>query len=65
MNLARIVRKMSRNLLADECVRQVRDLEATVDRVVIGDGDEIHPARLIAMQLPRIGIAIGKVKTPE
>src|ERR1700704_1924631 len=44
VNLARILRKISRNLLADECIRQIRDFEATVDRIVIRDGHVIHPA---------------------
>ena len=43
VNLAGIVREISRDLLADESVRQVGDLQAALDRVVIGDGDEIHP----------------------
>lgn len=33
-------------LLRDEDVGPIRDLQAAVDSVVIGDGDEVHPARL-------------------
>ena len=37
--------------------------EATVDRVVIGDGDEIHPGRFrIGIKFFRIGIAVGKIE---
>src|SRR6266404_9520553 len=44
VNLARILRKISRNLLAYERIRQICNFEATIDRIVIGDGDVIHPA---------------------
>src|ERR1700682_1080163 len=44
VNLARILRKISRNLLTDERIRQISNFEATVDRIVIGDRDVIHPA---------------------
>src|SRR3954454_24213864 len=45
INLAGILRKMSRDLLAQKCVRQLRDPERSVDRVVIGDGYEVHALR--------------------
>ena len=66
MNLARVLRKICRNFLANEGIRQIRQLEAALNRVVIGDGDVIHPALdQFPMQLLGIGIAIGKIKTPE
>src|SRR5258708_7002523 len=43
MNLAGILREIGRDLLADEGVLQLRDFQTTVDRVVIGDGNEVHP----------------------
>src|ERR1700682_604729 len=44
VNLARILRKISRNLLTYECIRKICNFEATIDRVLIGDVDVIHPA---------------------
>ncbi len=44
MNLARILREIRRNLLTNERIRQIRDLETALDRVVVGDRDVIHPA---------------------
>ncbi len=43
VDLAGILREISRDLFADEGVRQVGDLQAALDCVVVGDGDEIHP----------------------
>src|SRR5271166_5485523 len=37
-----IIRKPGRNLLADENIRKLSDLEASVDLVVIGEGDVGH-----------------------
>src|SRR4051812_47716946 len=55
MNLARILRKIRRNLLAYERVRQIRDRQAPVDGVVVGDGHVIHPLfRELTMKLPWI-----------
>ena len=66
VNFTRIVREMCRNLLADKRPRQIADRQATVDRVVIGDCDEIHPALdQLRMQLPGIGIAVGEIEPPE
>ena len=48
MNLARVLRKIGRNLLAYECVGQIRNAETALDRVVIGQGDEIHSRALAA-----------------
>src|SRR6201999_2365926 len=36
--------KASGQLLGDEAVGTARQLEAAVDRVVVGDRDEVHPA---------------------
>jgi len=66
VQLAGIVRKVSSDLLADEGLRQVRNFEAAIDRVVIGNGNVIHPtfAQLL-IQLFRIGVAVGKIESTE
>ena len=43
VQLATVVREISGDLLADEGPRQVRNFQAAIDRVVIGDGNVIHP----------------------
>jgi hypothetical protein len=66
VNLAGVLRKISRDLFADESVRQITNLQAAIDRVVIGDCHKIHSAfDELAMQLARIGIRIGKIKSPK
>ena len=66
MDLARVLREVGRHFLTDECPFQVRDLEVAVDRVVIGDGDEIHPAFAEQpIELARIAVAIREIETPE
>jgi len=66
VNLAGVLRKIRRDLFADKCIRQIADLETTVDRVVVGDGDKIHPAfDQLSMQLARVGIGIGKIEPPK
>ncbi len=42
----RLAAEPGRQLLGDEDVRPVGELQAAVDRVVVGDGDEVHPAPL-------------------
>ena len=66
VNLARVLRKISCDLLADESVGKVANLQATVDRVVIGDCNKIHSAfEQFSMQLARVGIGVRKIKPPE
>ena len=63
MHLAAVLGEIGRHLLADECARLVRDFEATLDAVVVGDGDEIHPARAKqVVEFPGLGIAVGKIE---
>src|SRR5262249_61739913 len=58
--------KIRGDLFADECPRQVRNLQATIDRVVISNGDVIHPAfEQLVVQLLWIRIAVGKIESPE
>src|ERR1700682_850299 len=66
MNLAGILREIGRDLLAQECLGQIGDLPATIDRVVIGDRDKIHSLLdELAMQIAWIGAAAGKIEAPK
>src|SRR6476660_9796587 len=66
VQLAGVVRKVSSNLLADEGPGQVCNFQAAIDRIVIGNGNVIHPtfAQLL-IQLLWIGIAVGKIESAE
>jgi len=66
MQLARIIRKIRRDLFTDKSARQMRNLEAAFDGIVIGDGDVIHP-RLdqLLVQLFWVRITVGKIQTAE
>ena len=44
MKLARILRKICGNLFTDKNVRFFRYCKTAINTVVIGDGNEIHPA---------------------
>ena len=66
VDLAGVLWKISGDLLADKRVGQIADFETTVDRVVVGDSDKIHPAlQQLSMQLAGIGIGVGKIKPAE
>src|SRR5438132_9209572 len=66
MNLTWILRKISGNLFANKSLWFVRDCQATVNAVVIGDGHKIHPALAqLRIKIDRLGAAIGKIKPPE
>src|SRR6185436_8208686 len=66
MELADIVRKVSCNLLADEGPRRVGNFKTAVDRVVIGNGNVIHPTfTQLFVQLLWIGIAVRKIESAE
>src|ERR1700736_3132235 len=66
VNLTRVLREVSGDLLADEGIGQVANLETTVDRVVVRDGHEIHSAlEQLSMELAWVGIGIGKIKPAE
>ena len=66
VDLAGVLREIRRDLLADECVGQISDRQTTVDRVVVGDGDKIHPAfHQLSMELARVGIGVGKIEPAE
>jgi len=60
------VREISGDLRADEGPRQVRNFQAAIDRIVIGNGNVIHPTfAQLFIQLLRIGIAVGKIEAAE
>jgi hypothetical protein len=66
MQLARIIRKTRGDLFADKSARQMRNLEAAIDRIVIGDGDKIHAAgEQLLVQLFWVRITVGKIQTAE
>ena len=53
-------------LFPDEGPRQMRDFQAAIDRVMIGDGDVIHAAFEQALiQLLWIGIAVREIESAE
>jgi hypothetical protein len=66
VQLAGVIWKISGNLLADEGPRPIRNFQAAIDRVVIGDGNKIHStfAQLV-IQLLWIGITVGKIESAE
>ena len=54
------------NLFADERAWAIRNLQATIDPVVIGDGHEVHSARLERIvERARRCEAIGQTDAPE
>jgi len=66
VNLAGVLWEISGDLLADKGVREIANLQATLDRVVIGDCDKIHSAfEQFSMQLARVGIGVRKIKSPK
>jgi len=66
VELAGVVRKISGDLFADEGPRQVRNFQATIDRIVIGNSNVIHPTfAQLFIQLLWIGIAVGKIEAAE
>src|SRR5438552_15385662 len=66
VNLAWVLGKVGCDLLADKRVRQIANLQTTVDRVVVGEGDEVHSAlEQLPMQLARVGIRIRKIESAE
>ena len=61
VQLALIFREPAGDFFADQHIIALgSEREDAVDRVVIGDGDEIHPAAArLGVHLKRIGIALG------
>jgi len=66
VQFAGIIRKIRRDLFADKSARQVRNLEAARDRIVIGNGDVIHSVHeQLLIELFWIRITVGKIKAAE
>ena len=66
MHLARIVGEIGGDLFADKSVRPIADLQATLDRIVVGNGDVVHsPLQQFFIQLFRVGIAVGEIETAK
>src|SRR5437660_11279303 len=66
VQLAGIIRKIRRDLFADKSASQVRNLEAASDRIVIGNGDVIHPVHeQLLMQLLWVRRTVGKTQTAQ
>src|ERR1043166_578106 len=66
VNLAWVLGEISRHFFADEGARQVGDLEISIDRVVVGNGDEVHPAfAQQAVQFARVAVAVGKIESAK
>jgi hypothetical protein len=66
MDLAFVIGKIGSHLLAKDHSRQMRDFEAPGHRVVIRNGDKLHPDLLQApINLKRIRVTRGKLQSPE
>jgi hypothetical protein len=66
MQLAAIVREVSSHLFADERARQMCNFEATIDRIVVCNGDVIHPTfTQLFIQLLWVGVAVGEIESAE
>jgi hypothetical protein len=64
--LTDILRKICRNLFTYKDITMFVDLQTTIDRVVIGDGDEVHPACFeIPTEFVRLGVAVREIKPPK
>ena len=66
VNLARVLRKISRNLFADERLQPICNRETAINRVVVCDCDEVHPARAqLLIECNWLGTAVGEIKAAE
>src|SRR4029434_9013914 len=66
MQLARIVREIGGDLFADKGARLIADLQAALDRIVVGNGDVVHsPFEQFFIQLLRVGIAVREIQTTK
>jgi hypothetical protein len=66
VDLAMILGEPGGDLLGDEDAGEIGDLEAAVDAVVIGDGDEVHAALAKeGVELAWIGVTIGNVEPAQ
>src|ERR1700681_3493977 len=66
VNFYVVVGELGRHFLADEGIRKLSDLQATIDPVVIGKGYITHPLFFQpSVQDPRIGVAIRKLEAAK
>jgi hypothetical protein len=66
MNGDLVLRKLCGDLTANERVRLVGYLQATIDAVMVGECNQRHPLfPHTPVQASRIGIAIGKFETSK
>src|SRR6266508_3728819 len=66
MHLARIVGEIGGDLFADKGARPITDLQATLDRIVVGNGDVVHsPFEQFFIQLFGVRIAVRKIETAK
>src|SRR6266403_5840702 len=66
VHLARFMGEIRRDLFAEKGARQVRNLQATIDCIVVSDGDVIHSAlEQLPVQRLWVRIAVGKIKAAE
>jgi len=66
VNLTWILRKIGGNLFANKSLRLFRNRQATINAVVIGDGDKIHPTLpQLRIKIDRFGATVRKIEPPE
>ena len=66
VNLARVLREISCNLFADKSLQSISNRQTTVDGIVIGDCDEVHPTRAqLLIERNWLGAAVGEIKAAE
>ena len=66
VDTAFVLGEIDGHLLADNRPGQVRDLEASSDRIVVGKRDKLHPGLpQPVIRLERIRIACRKIQAPE
>ena len=58
-----VFRKVRGDLLAEKRVRQMRDGQAALDGIVIGERDEIHPLRAkLVVERDGVRAAVGEIE---
>jgi hypothetical protein len=66
VDLAAVLGKPGGDLLRDEDAGEIGDVQAAVDAVVIGDGDEVHAALAQeGVELAGVGVAVGHVEAAQ
>ena len=66
VQLARIVGEIGSDLLADKRAGPIANLQATLNRIVVGNGDVVHsPVQQLFVQLLRVGIAVREIETAK